>query len=134
MPRILIIDDNLSVLQAMEFFFETEGYEVLLASDGRLGLKLADESQVDVVMLDVEMPGISGIDVCRALRKNPSLAQLPVLMVTGRATREVIERATGAGADLVLAKPFDLDELRRAIPGLIAQAGGSVPVPEVQDR
>ena len=132
MPRILIIDDQPSVLHALEFFFETEGYEVLLASDGPLALRLANETRVDIVMLDLEMPEMSGLDVCRAFKARPLLAQVPVVIMTGRPTREMIGRAHAAGADLVLAKPFDLDHLRKVFPELIAQAARSVPVPEVQ--
>jgi DNA-binding response OmpR family regulator len=132
MPRILIIDDQTSVLQALEFFFATEGYEVLLASNGPLALRLANETRVDIVMLDLEMPEMSGLDVCRAFKTNPCLAQVPVVIMTGRPTRDMVLRAQASGADLVLGKPFDLDHLRRVFPEIIAQAARSVPVPEIQ--
>ena len=132
MPRILIIDDQPSVLQALEFFFETEGYGVLLASNGPLGLRLANETRVDIVMLDLEMPEMSGLDVCRAFKASPVLAQVPVVMMTGRPTRDLVARAQMSGADLVLGKPFDLDHLRKVFPELMARAVRSVPVPEVQ--
>jgi two-component system phosphate regulon response regulator PhoB len=132
MPCILLIDDNSAVLQALEFFFQLEGYKVLLAPDGESGLRAAASTPVDIIMLDIEMPQMSGMDVCRALKANPSLARIPVVMMTGRPTRELIERATAAGATLALGKPFDLEYLRKTFAGLLGQAGESVAVPEVK--
>jgi len=66
MPCVLIIDDNSSVLQALEFFFQSEGYAVLGAPNGREGLRMAAENPVDIVLLDIEMPEMSGIAVCGA--------------------------------------------------------------------
>jgi CheY-like chemotaxis protein len=134
MPSILIVDDNAAVLQALEFFFQSEGFTVLQAADGRAGLRLAMENPVDIVLLDIEMPLMSGMDVCKAIKDNPDLRHLPVVMMTGRPIRDLVARSHAAGATRVLAKPFDLDNLRKMLAELLAPAGLSpmVVVPEVK--
>jgi len=119
MPRVLVIDDNSSVLQTLEFLLQSEGYDVLSATDGPSGLRLAAEQAVDVVMLDIDMPKMSGIAVCAVLKSDPELSHLPVLMMTGRPTEEAIERAKSVGASIVLGKPFDLHHLRATIAELL---------------
>jgi DNA-binding response OmpR family regulator len=120
MARILIVDDNASVLQALGYFLELSGHQVELANNGSKALCRALQPGIDLILLDIEMPDVSGIAVCRAIRSNPALRGLPVVMMTGRATSEIVASAMGAGAALVLAKPFDLSDLgaviRRFVP------------------
>jgi len=122
MPSVLIIDDNSSVLQSLEFYLQFEGFSVLLASDGASGLKQAAEHPVDIVLLDIEMPLMSGLKVCEKIKSDPTLRHLPVVMMTGRPLRDLVSQAIAAGAALVLGKPFDLDHLRKTLLGQIAPA------------
>ncbi len=133
MPCILIVDDNAAVLQALEFFFQSESYSVLQAADGETGLRLAMENPLDIVLLDVEMPLMSGMDVCRAIKENPDLRHLPVVAMTGRPIRDLVARSHAAGADRVLAKPFDLDNVRKMFAELLPPSALSpMVVPEVK--
>jgi CheY-like chemotaxis protein len=131
MPSILVVDDNPAVLQSLELFFQFEGYAIHLAADGAAALKVLAETPVDAVLLDVEMPVLSGIAACHAIRQDPALKHVPVIMMTGRPLRDLVERARAAGAAQVLAKPFDLDSLRKVLSELISPAALPA-VPEVK--
>jgi CheY-like chemotaxis protein len=122
MPSILVIDDNTAVLEAMDCFLRAQGYAVLLAENGPAGLRLAARQHVDLVLLDIEMPQMSGLEVCRLIRADPALRHLPVLIMTGRPTRDCFLRGREAGASLVVGKPFDLTRLQSVIAGLLSAA------------
>ncbi|WP_366923194.1 response regulator transcription factor [Metallumcola ferriviriculae] len=106
--RILIIDDDSKITNFLTRSLKFEGYQVLAANDGITGLNLAEEHRPDLIILDVMMPGMDGIEVCRQLRKSYSV---PILMLTAK--DEVSDRVKGldAGADDYLVKPFSLEEL-----------------------
>ena len=129
MPCILIVDDNPSVLEAMDYYLRAQGYAVQLALDGPTGLRLAAAGKVDLIMLDIEMPRMSGFAVCEAIRGDPALRHLPVVVMTGRLTREAAARALAAGASIVLGKPFDLPALKQTLERLL-----SVPVVQKIDQ
>ena len=119
---ILVVDDEAAVRDALRRALRLEGYEVELAADGAEALqRLADGAQPDALLLDVLMPGVDGLEVCRSLRRAGS--RLPVLMLTARA--EVSDRVSGldAGADDYLAKPFALQELLARLRALLRRTG-----------
>lgn len=120
MDRILIIDDTASVLAALDYFLKSIGYDVALAGNGRNGLQLAAEFSPDLILLDLEMPLMNGVAVCRALKGDPALARIPVMMMTGQATQEARRQALAAGALVVMTKPFDLEVLQATITSSIA--------------
>jgi two-component system response regulator MprA len=107
--RVLIADDDRAIRDALTRALGLEGYDVVQASDGNTALAQIEATQPDVAILDVMMPNIDGLTVCRVLRAERN--RLPVLMLTART--ETPDRVAGldAGADDYLAKPFDLDEL-----------------------
>jgi two-component system response regulator MprA len=121
--RILVVDDESAVREAVERALRLDGYEVALAGDGREALETLDEHAADAVVLDVLMPRVDGLELCRRLRGRGD--RTPVLMLTARDA--VADRVAGldAGADDYLVKPFALEELlarlrallRRAAPG-----------------
>jgi len=106
---ILIAEDDRQVREALERALRFEGYSVATADDGAAALAAVDESKPDVIVLDVSMPHVDGLSVCRRLRARGD--QIPILMLTARG--EIQDRVDGldAGADDYLAKPFALDEL-----------------------
>jgi DNA-binding response OmpR family regulator len=108
--RVLLIEDDASIVAGLELNLALEGYEVLTASDGRTGLRLAQEKRPDVILLDLMLPGVNGLEVLRQLRKRD--AEVPVLILT--ALGEEHDRVLGLqlGADDYISKPFSLGELR----------------------
>src|SRR5262245_17746750 len=109
MPRILIVDDEPAMVRGLEDNLRFEGYQTLAATDGQRGLDLALTEAPDLILLDIMMPGMSGWDVCRALREKG--LDMPVIMLTARG--EEADRVLGLelGADDYVTKPFGLREL-----------------------
>lgn len=118
--RILLADDDRAIREALTRALTLEGYDVVQATDGAQALTLIESSKPDVAVLDVMMPNVDGLTVCRVLRSERN--RIPVLMLTART--ETPDRVAGldAGADDYLAKPFDLDELLARIRALLRRA------------
>lgn len=116
--RVLIADDMVSVLTLFEKLLSIEGYEVSTATNGVDALAAVQRNRPDVVILDVAMPGMDGLDVCRRLKADPELRLTPVILVTGLS--EVSDRIRGieAGADEFLSKPVHPHELRARVAAL----------------
>lgn len=108
MARILIIEDELKIARFLELELKHEGYEVLLAGEGRLGLDKALNEDVDLVILDIMLPGLNGIEVCRRIRLE---SQVPIIMLTAK--DDVSDKVAGldTGADDYMTKPFAIEEL-----------------------
>jgi two-component system response regulator MprA len=121
MTRVLIVDDEPAVRAALDRALRLDGYEVELAADGAEALDRIAELRLDAVVLDVAMPGIDGLEVCRRLRDAGD--RTPVLMLTARDA--VDDRVAGldAGADDYLVKPFALKELKARLRALLRRAG-----------
>lgn len=111
MAHILVIDDNHAIRQVLSTCLPDFGHTVSVAEDGAIGLELALRLSADLILLDVEMPRVDGIAVCTALKRDPARSHIPVLMMTGNLSHEVLSRARLAGALAVLSKPFTWDEL-----------------------
>jgi two-component system response regulator MprA len=116
MPTILVVDDDPSIRSVVGRGLRFEGYDVQLAADGQEALRSARVAPPDVVVLDVMLPGMDGLEVCRRLRRGTSA---PILMLTARDA--VADRIAGldSGADDYLVKPFDFDELLARIRAML---------------
>jgi CheY-like chemotaxis protein len=114
-PRILLADDEPRLLHIVSMFLGMEGYEVVAASDGSEALRLLETETVDLAVLDVMMPGVDGIEVCRHIRANPATRDLPVLVFTSLSSDADVERARLAGANHLITKPFSLPGLGAVI-------------------
>ena len=107
---ILLIEDNQSIARQLIEFLEGHKWSVDYADNGSLGIKLALENEYDVILLDLNLPDIDGIDVCRQI-KNEAMVNTPILMLTARDAFEDKARGFGEGADDYVTKPFELREL-----------------------
>ena len=110
-PRVLVVDDDAGIRQILTTLLSEEGFQVSTASNGREGLDRAVESAPDVVLLDVMMPDLDGLEVCRQLRSSPKTRYLCVLLLTAKAGSADKVAGLRAGADDFVTKPFDPDEL-----------------------
>ncbi len=106
-PRILIVDDMPANLHILQLRLAVHGYEILTATDGEEALTVAREKQPDLILLDVMMPKMDGLEVCRQLRSDPSLPFIPIIMVTAKADSKDIVAGLEAGGDEYLTKPVD---------------------------
>ena len=126
--KILIADDDPQMLRALRITLAARGYEVVTASDGKAALDAAISTHPDVVVLDLGMPGLTGIEVIEALR---GWTQIPVLVVSGRSESWDKVEALDAGADDYVTKPFSADELLARIRALSRRTPASPDVPVV---
>ena len=115
---ILLIEDNRGIAEMAGEFLERRGYSLDYASDGVTGLRLATQNGYDVIVLDLMLPGIDGLELCRKLR-NEAKISTPVLMLTARDTLEDKLVGLDAGADDYLVKPFEIRELEARVRALI---------------
>ncbi len=111
MKKILVIDDLPENVFMLQDRLENEGYEVLTAYDGKTGLEKARELLPDLILLDVMMPEITGIEVCKVIVSEPATANIPVILVTAKAGAEDIKEGLEAGAFDYVKKPFNRVEL-----------------------
>ena len=123
-PRVLIIEDDPNVSEVVGRYLEREGYQVERVSDGALGLDRALADPPDLVVLDLMLPSLDGLEVCRRLRAS---APVPVIMLT--ALGEEADRITGLelGADDYVAKPFSPRELTARVKAVLRRAAGAMP-------
>src|SRR5579862_9295933 len=120
MPHILVVDDEPAVRRALERALKLDSYEVELAADGREALDRLAEEPADAVILDVMMPGIDGLEVCRRLRAAGD--RTPILMLTARDAIDDRVQGLDVGADDYLVKPFALRELQARVRALLRRA------------
>ncbi len=119
--KILLADDDMDMLNMVKKGLEGIDAEIAVAMDGREAVRLARENRPDLIVLDVMMPGMSGWEVCKAIREDENLRKTPVLMLTG--IGEKLNELTSPlyGADAYLDKPFDLEKLDKTARELLAR-------------
>ncbi|MEP2184792.1 response regulator, partial [Roseibium sp.] len=110
-PKILIVEDEAPIVTLLRYNLEREGFEVLEAGDGEEAILLAMEKTPDLILLDWMLPLLSGVEVCRRLRRTPETKGVPVIMLTARGDEGDRIRGPNAGADDYITKPFSPSEL-----------------------
>jgi two-component system, OmpR family, phosphate regulon response regulator PhoB len=122
-PTILVVEDEVPLLTLLRYNLEKQGFRVDEAADGEEALLRVAEGRPDLVLLDWMLPAISGIEVCRQLRRRPGTRDLPIIMVTARTEDQDAVRALDTGADDYISKPFAMDSLMARIRALLRRSG-----------
>ena len=117
--RILVVDDEKDIVDLVAYNLEKEGYETLKALDGESALRLIRTKSPDLVVLDLMLPGIQGLEICKRIRKDPETAAIPIIMLTAKGAE--IDRVIGleVGADDYVTKPFSVKELLARIKAVL---------------
>ena len=117
--RVLVIEDNEDNLSLMRLLLERAKYEVIAATDGSMGLDIANKEQPDIVLLDLAMPVMDGWEVAREMKANIRTKDIPIIAVSAHALPKDQMRATEAGCDAFIVKPFSVAKLISEIENLI---------------
>ncbi|MCG7622397.1 response regulator transcription factor [Epibacterium sp. Ofav1-8] len=138
--RVVLIEDEANIAEAIRFLLSREGWQVDVHEDGSTALSVIEAAAPDLVILDLMLPGKSGMEIIRDIREIEALAHLPVLMLTARGQLKDREMAEKAGVTRFMTKPFSNTEVLAAVRDLNAQArqardpeAGSAPVTSVRD-
>lgn len=131
MTIILVVEDETTVRETLALNLRAEGYEVATAADGEAGLAMAREKQYDLLVLDVMLPGLDGLSVCRLIRKESTV---PILILTARGTE--VDKIVGleSGADDYIVKPFGLGEFLARVRAALRRAATASTAPATRDR
>lgn len=121
-PIILIVEDEAALVELLRYNLEAEGFDVVVARDGEEALLVVEERRVDLVILDWMLPELSGIEVCRRLRRQPATKALPIIMLTARGEEGDRVRGLATGADDYMPKPFSYAELIARIRAVLRRA------------
>jgi two-component system phosphate regulon response regulator PhoB len=129
MKRVLIVEDEKDLAELLAFNLEKEGYAATCIHDGKLGLERACADLPDLILLDLMLPGLLGTEVCKALRKDPSTAHIPIIMITAKS--DEIDRVVGfeVGADDYIVKPFSMREVVLRVKAVMRRSEHETPLP-----
>lgn len=118
--RILIVEDNAMNRRVAQFILKSQGYTVYEARDGQEGLDLIKEHSPDLILMDLQLPGLDGFTIARLIKQNPVTKKIPVVALTAYAMRGDAERALEAGCDGYITKPIDPDKFAETVAGYLA--------------
>ncbi|MEQ1774748.1 MAG: response regulator [Burkholderiales bacterium] len=123
---VLVVDDIPSNRLTAQALLERQGWAVLTASDGRTALETLETAHCDLVLLDISMPGMSGMEVCQNIRANAAISGVPVIAYTAHAQPEDRRNFIASGFDEVLVKPISVEKLAAALAAVVQNRGGSL--------
>ncbi|WP_310528127.1 response regulator [Nocardioides sp.] len=121
MARILVADDDIDIRELVVFKLTSMGHDVVAVADGAAAIEACRQQRPDLAVLDVMMPGMSGLDAVRLIRGEAALADLPVILLTARAQESDVETGLDSGADDYIIKPFSPRELASRVEALLAR-------------
>jgi len=122
-PLVLVVEDEAALATMLRYNLEKQGFRVEEAADGQEALTRVSETRPDLVLLDWMLPVMSGLEVCRQLRRRPATRDLPVIMVTARSEDQDAVRGLNTGADDYITKPFNMDALLARMRALLRRSG-----------
>ncbi|GAB4424668.1 MAG: response regulator [Anaerolineae bacterium] len=120
--RILVVEDDLDISKMLRIYFDSQGYEVLVAARGNDALEICRRKLPNVVVLDINLPDIDGYEVCRQLRSNTRTSYVPIIFLTQKDERSDKIAGLELGADDYITKPFDIEELKLRVEGAIRRS------------
>lgn len=121
--KILVVDDEKDIVELIRYNLEKEGYRVIAAFDGTQAIKCAEKDLPNLIMLDLMLPGLGGLEVCRILKQNEKTAHIPILMVTAKSTETDKVVGLELGADDYVTKPFSPRELVARVKAILRRIG-----------
>ena len=124
MGRVLVVEDNTSNLTLSTFLLESAGHEVLSASDAESGLALARAEQPDLILMDIQLPGMDGLEATALLKGDATTRAIPVIALTALAMKGDEQRIRAAGCDGYIAKPLSYKEFLETVAAQLARAAG----------
>src|SRR3989339_1529892 len=127
MQEILIIDDEKDIVSAIEYNLVKDGFKVSKAFDGHNGLKLAKDKIPQLILLDLMLPGIPGLEVCKILKSDPKTKEIPIIMLTAKVSETDKVVGLELGADDYITKPFSMRELLARVKVVLKRSGGASP-------
>jgi DNA-binding response OmpR family regulator len=122
--KVLIADDEPNILLSLEFLMKKAGYEVFIARNGTEALALMDENRPEMVVLDIMMPDVDGLEVCHYIRSQPGGEAVKVIFLSAKSKEADIQKGYEAGADLYITKPFSTRHLMEKIRELTGESSG----------
>jgi len=127
--KILVVDDSLTSLMWQRMILAGEDYQVVTAKDGREGVASALAERPDLILMDVTMPNMDGVEACRAIRANPATRAIPVIMVATKSGLKLLEGSAGCGHDDYLLKPFERSDLLAKVRRFLGHAAVAMSAP-----
>lgn len=116
---ILIVEDDETMRNALKRIFESEGYRVLPAADGTQLSDVLDDNVVDLIILDIGLPWINGLELAKLLKEHHELKQIPLIFISGKTSEIDVRRGFEVGADDYIKKPFDVDKIKKTVQTLL---------------
>ena len=116
---ILVIEDDETMRTALKRIFESEGYHVKTAADGSQLSVVLDDSPIDLIVLDIGLPWINGLELAKLLKEHDDLKHIPLIFVSGKTSDFDVKRGFEAGADDYIKKPFDIDKIKKTVQTLL---------------
>jgi CheY-like chemotaxis protein len=120
LPKVLVVDDDPAILEICSDLLQTEGYAVMVATNGQQALEQIRMDPPHVILMDIMMPVLDGVEACRQVKANPATADIPVVLMSAR-TNLTRQSQDLASADALVAKPFDIDHLLNTIHDLVGE-------------
>ena len=124
--KILMVDDSPTVISIEKMMLREEGFELVTAGNGRLAIDAVKSSPPDLILMDVVMPEMDGIECCKTLKSDPAYKNIPIIMVTTKGNQTMVTSAYSAGCDDFVTKPIDKVELLHKVRGLLARRDNKV--------
>jgi DNA-binding response OmpR family regulator len=118
-PSLLVVDDDPAIRNALKRVFEKHGYSVLLASDATALRAVLDANRIKLMILDVGLPWVDGLELCTMFRRHEAYKDMPIIMLSAYCTAEDIKKGEAAGCDCYITKPFNIDELIQTVHNML---------------